>query len=203
MKGFLSVFKNSANELKSPVTLSVTGMLIALYIVLKIFATVYVTDNLRITFAFLALATIGMLYGPSVAFFAGAIGDVLGYFMAPTGGGYFVGYTLTYAIEGLIFGVMLYHKIHNSVDFKKINSALSFKSISRLAIARITVIIVCYILINSLNRYLMTGPAAFAWPALYARIIKNTLQLPIDIVIMSVMLPSIMTAYNRVFKKVY
>ena len=114
MKGFLSVFKNSANELKSPVTLSVTGMLIALYIVLKIFATVYVTDNLRITFAFLALATIGMLYGPSVAFFAGAIGDVLGYFMAPTGGGYFVGYTLTYAIEGLIFGVMLYHKIHNS-----------------------------------------------------------------------------------------
>lgn len=193
MKGFFSIFKTSANELKNPITLAVTGMLIGLYVVLKMFATVYISTDLRITFAYLALAAIGMLFGPTVAFASGAIGDVLGYFMSPTGGGFFPGYTLTYAVEGLIFGLILYHKIHQKYRF-------SFTSILRLIISRVLVIIVCYIIINTFNRYFEMGAVAFSWPSMTARIIKNTIQLPIDIVIMSIILPSIMVAYKRVFK---
>ncbi len=206
MKSFFSIFRESAKELKKPTTIPVTGMLIALYIVLKAFATVPITTDLRITFAFLALASIGMLYGPTIAFFSGIIGDVLGFFVTPSTGAFFPGYTVAYAVEAMIYGLILYHKINNKYSVSITNAEArkthDITYILKFIVSRCLAILICYIGINTINRYLTMGAVvAFSWPSLSARIIKNSLQLPIDIIIMSISLPSILAAYKRVFKK--
>ena len=57
-----------------------TAVLIALDLVLKTFLNVQVTEELKLNFAFVAVAAIGMLYGPTVAGAACFVTDILGYF---------------------------------------------------------------------------------------------------------------------------
>ena len=104
----MKIFRWSLEELKSLRAVIVTGLLIALSMVIESF-----TINLgfaKINFAFLAIAAIGMLYGPSVSLFAGAVCDVLGYMVAPDGA-FFPLYTLIGAAQGLIYGLIAYRRI--------------------------------------------------------------------------------------------
>ena len=101
-------FGKSAFELRSIRCLTVTGVLIALDLVLKLLS-INITNDLKITFAYLALATIGMLYGPTVAFIAGALTDIIGFFIKTDGGGGFSPlFTLIEAIGAMIYGIFLY-----------------------------------------------------------------------------------------------
>lgn len=79
-----NMFIRSAKELKSIRCLCVTAMLIALDLALKLFVGIQVTDSMKISFAFIAIASIGMLYGPTVGFAAGIITDLLGFIIKPT-----------------------------------------------------------------------------------------------------------------------
>ena len=93
-------------ELRSIRCITVTAVLIALDIVLK-FLSIKVTSDLKITFAYLALAAIGMLYGPTVGFLAGVITDVIGFMINPDGG-FSVLFTLVEAVGAMIYGIFLY-----------------------------------------------------------------------------------------------
>jgi ECF transporter S component (folate family) len=106
---FFENFGKSAFELKSIRCITVTGVLIALDLVLKLFS-INITNDLKITFAFIALATIGMLYGPTVAFLAGAITDILGFLIKTDGtsGGFSPLFTLIEAVGAMIYGIFLY-----------------------------------------------------------------------------------------------
>ncbi len=103
---FFEKFGKSALELKSIRCLTVTGILIALDVVLKL-VSIKVSDSLKITFAYVALATIGMLFGPTVGFLAGVITDVIGYFLSPEGG-FSPLFTLIEALGAMIYGIFLY-----------------------------------------------------------------------------------------------
>ena len=81
------------------------GFLTALYIVLERFLSFNVW-NMRVGFAFIALAVAGMLYGPLPAGMVGAAGDVLGMLLFPTGP-YFPGFTLTAFLTGAVYGIFL------------------------------------------------------------------------------------------------
>ena len=72
----LARFKKSAQMLKDPRTLAVTGVLMALYIVLGLFR-IQLTQQLRLSLSFVAGASIAMLFGPAVAVPAAAACDVL------------------------------------------------------------------------------------------------------------------------------
>ena len=65
MKSFFYLFYESFKSLKDIRTLTTTGILIALSLAIGFFS-IDVTPDLRINFAFLAICTIGMLYGPVV-----------------------------------------------------------------------------------------------------------------------------------------
>ena len=93
-------------ELKSLRCITVTGILIALDIVLKMFS-ITVTKDLKITFAFIALAAIGMLFGPTVGFLAGVITDVIGYLIRPEGG-FSPLFTFVEAFGAMLYGLFLY-----------------------------------------------------------------------------------------------
>ena len=61
---FFGSFKKSAQELKSVRCIAVTAVLIALACILKTL-TIQPMPTLKIGFAFVAIASIGMLYGPT------------------------------------------------------------------------------------------------------------------------------------------
>lgn len=118
---FFEKFGRSAVELKSIRCITVTGVLIALDLVLKML-TIKLTNDLKITFAFIALATIGMLFGPTVGFLAGIMTDVIGYLLN-SDGGFSPLFTLIEAIGGMIYGIFLYDIKPVSVRQKVLENA--------------------------------------------------------------------------------
>ena len=81
MSALAMSFKKSAAELKNIKCIAVTGMLIAIAIVLRSIA-IQITPDLRIVFSFLAIITIAMLFGPVVAAPAALLTDFIGFLFA-------------------------------------------------------------------------------------------------------------------------
>lgn len=104
--GPLSIFVRSAQELKRPKSLVMLSMLLACHVVLGFFQ-LQLTDFIRISFAALPVGVAGMLYGPTAAMLMAALGDPIKYLVSPTGP-FFPGFTLSAAVTGLIFGLLLY-----------------------------------------------------------------------------------------------
>ena len=90
---YLKKFPASLFELKDIRSLAAVAMLLALRIVLGMFAN----------------ATLPM-FGPIPAGLVGALGDVLSFLIAPTGGAYFPGFTISGLLTGLIYGFALYNE---------------------------------------------------------------------------------------------
>lgn len=103
---FFEKFGRSASELRSVRCITATGILIALDLVLKMLS-IKITSDLKITFAYLALATVGMLFGPVVAFIAGALTDIIGFFLTADGG-FSPLFTVVEAVGAMIYGIFLY-----------------------------------------------------------------------------------------------
>ena len=93
-----------------PKRLVLLALLTALYIVLERFLS-FSMWNMRIGFAFAALAIAGMVCGPLSAGLVGALGDILGMMLFPSGP-YFPGFTLNAFLTGAVFGLFL-HKTQN------------------------------------------------------------------------------------------
>ena len=102
-----SQFSSSFRSLKSTRTITTTGILLAIQMVLSSYGVIEVTDSLKISLAHLALTPTAILFGPIAAGLQGALSDVLGFILKPTGP-YFPGFTLTAALLGVIYGMALY-----------------------------------------------------------------------------------------------
>ena len=84
------------------------ALLLAAEIILSRFLSIP-TPILKISFSFLAIAAIAILYGPFYACAAAGIGDFMGSILFPIGA-YFPGFTLTAALSGLVYGLFIYKK---------------------------------------------------------------------------------------------
>lgn len=69
----------------------------------------------KVGIGFAAIAVCAMLYGPVWAGICAALSDIIGALLFPTGA-YFPGFTVTAALVGVIFGLLLYKK---RPDFKR------------------------------------------------------------------------------------
>lgn len=197
MKSFFLLFSDSANELKKISTLTVSGLFIALSIVLRNL-TINISADLRINFAFLGVMIIAMLYGPVVSVMANASVDIIGYFLDGfKARDYNFALLLVKIIAGLIYGIMLYKKATGKSLV--VNSVLS----------RVIVVLICNLLLNSMvlfycyqnrNFPFMT---ASEWSAfgiwMVPRITKNAIMLPVEIALSVIILPIAKQAYVRVF----
>lgn len=200
MKSFFSLFSDSAKELKKVSTLTTCGMLMALSIALRNMA-INITADLRITFAFLGIMAIAVLYGPVVCVISNIGVDIIGYVLdGYKARDYNFGLLAVKILIALIYGICLYKKATG-------------KSLVAWGIgSRAIVVVVCNIVLNSaVLYYCYTNKnfpfmSASEWTAfrlwISPRIIKNCVMFPIECVMISVMLPLISQAYNRVFKKV-
>ncbi len=104
-----SRFRAAIYEFRNRKAIVVSGMLLALHLVLSVFISLPLTSSVRISIAFITNVVTGYLYGPWMAMITGALGDILQLILRPTGG-YFFGWTFNAALGGFLYGLMFYQK---------------------------------------------------------------------------------------------
>lgn len=139
------------------------GLMAALNVVLSRFS-VQLSSEVRLSvLGFLPMAMAGMLLGPGYGAAVGAIGDVLNFLLfTHVYGGYFPGYTLTAALSGMWYGLVLHGK---PVTWK------------RALLAVLPVIALGEIGLNSVWVYMMYYKTF--WVKLPLRIITNVIEMPV------------------------
>lgn len=151
-----------------------SGLLIAIAAVLG-FLKVPVSSILEIRFQSIPMAIGGILFGPVTGGIIGAASDVICYLVKPTGP-FFPGFTISYFLTGLIFGLILHNKK---------------PSLVRIIIAESLNAVLIGILLNSVWLSLLYGNGFVA--VLTARIIKEIVMIPIH----SAIIFAVVTALNR------
>ncbi|MCH5304626.1 MAG: folate family ECF transporter S component [Ruminococcus sp.] len=120
---------NSVKELNGVYSLVALAMLLALRIVVGIFANATLPmfgNMLKISINFLPIAVAAIMFGPIGAGLVGGLGDVLSFFIFPTGGAYFPGFTLNGILTGFILGIFLYK---NNVSVKSVLISWSINAV--------------------------------------------------------------------------
>ena len=87
-------------------------VLLALLVALQVVMGKIIQINLvskEFNLGFLPIAAAGALMGPAAGAVVGALGDLIGSLLFPTGA-YFPGFTLTSALVGAAYGLALYHR---------------------------------------------------------------------------------------------
>jgi ECF transporter S component (folate family) len=187
------MFKSSAGELKSIRCLTVTGVLIALFVVLDAYAIIRINQSLKITFSFIPLAVTGMLYGPVVCMLAAIPCDILGVVLG--GGGFLPLFTLVCVIQGFVYGVLLY-----KFEVKK-----SFWENTRLLIAQTVVIFGVNLVLNTSVLYyygIIGGGDETLYSLIALRVVKNLTLYPIEAALLYLTLVPVRVAYTKVFGRV-
>lgn len=159
-------FTSSFRALQKTRTLTMTGLLLAVQIVLGSYGTIEVTDSLKISLSHLALAPTAIFFGPVVASMQGALSDIVGYLIKPTGP-YFPGFTLATLLLGTTYGVSLYKTKHTMM---------------RIVITRIVVMVLINLLLNTVCLVMLYGPSRLA--TFPVRMVKNIVQLPFDCILL-------------------
>ncbi len=192
------LFRQSAEELKDLRSVIVTGLLIAVSMAIESF-TIQL-GFAKINFAFLAIAAIGMLYGPTVGFFAGAVCDILGFLVAPDGG-FLPLYTLIGAVQGLLYGLIAYRRLCKRKTVSA-NPYANPAQLIRLCIARIVDVLLINLVCNTAANYHygFLGDKTLG-AAIAARVLKNVIELPFDLILIAAILPAVLTAYEMTFAK--
>ncbi len=149
------------------VTVVCVALLIALDVILTRFLSIQ-TQFLRIGFGFLPIAVAGIAYGPVWGFICGAVGDILGMLIYPSGA-YFPGFTLTAALTGVVFGVLLYN---------------NKTSLVRIIMASAIVCIFLNLILDTLWLHIMYGNGFLA--ILPGRLVKCALNIPIYVIVIEV-----------------
>ena len=156
--------------------LIILGLFIALEIILTRFLSIH-TPIVRIGFGFLPIAMLGIMYGPLWAAAAYTIGDLIGIMLFPSGP-FFPGFTLSAALTGLTYGIILYKK------------PITWK---RVLIAAAIVCLGINLILDTLWLYILMDTAVIGM--LPARVIKVSVML----VVQTLTIPLI---WNRYLKKV-
>ncbi len=165
------MFKNSAKQLKKPITISTAAMMIAIYAALYMVKIPIAVES-RVSLTFLPVAVTAYLAGPVTAMLVGAIGDVLGFLIFPSGQ-FFPGFTISAMLTGLVYGVFLYRAQEKSIRQRVIIS---------------TAIITLFIntVLNTFWLAILYQKAFVVY--LFARIIKNLITFPLQMIFTTIII---------------
>ena len=148
-----------------------TAILLAALIVLSRFLSIK-TPILKISFAFIPTMLCAIWLGAKWTILLNTLGDIIGATLFPTGP-FFIGYTISTAIAGLIYGLLLYKREENSYDDKQF--------IIRLIVSAILVTGISNVGLNTLWISITTGKAFIV--LLGTRIVKELIMIPIRVIV--------------------
>lgn len=163
-----------------------SGLLLALLIVLSRFISIK-TQILVISLSFIPIMISAILLGPKYSLLIAGLGDLIGALLFPFGE-YFVGFTITAALSGLIYGLFLYNKNENEFFSEK-------KLLFRLILSSILVLVIINIFIKSFMIHLLYGKAFIA--VLSTRVIAELIMIPIQIIVIYFINPFLIKYYNQ------
>lgn len=182
-----NIFAESAGELKNLRSLSMAALLAAIYAVsYSPFAGnfIIVPGVIEIRFGFLAIAVAGMLFGPVVAAVSAVIGDIAGTLLF-YGGAFFWGYTLSWLLLGIVFGLFFYK---NQVSLPRIIGSMLFNT--------------CVInLLLTTKWEQMMGFGTFEG-LFFKRLLLNAVMLPVNTIALVMVLKACRTAFHRLERSV-
>ena len=183
MKKFLSNFKSSAAELKNVRCLTVTGIMVAVFILLDM-CSIKVGDFIKINFSFTAISVVGMLFGPVPAVLASIAGDLIGCILS--GQAPLIPLSVTSMLEGFLYGVLLYKKsgmklVIFSITARVIDSA-----------------VICLIFNTAILMYF--GLMSQTTAQLYLRYGKLSTELVFFIPLLIFLLPAVQKLYEKNFR---
>ena len=142
MKKFVTLFTDSARELKSVRTITTMAMLAAVAVILGYFSIEY-GQLIRIGFSGIPNGIVDYLFGPVAgAVFHGAL-DIIKYLMKPTGP-FCPQLTLVVMLAGVLYGCFFYKK--------KL-------TIWRVLAAKFVVMLICNVILNTLCLQVLYGQA--------------------------------------------
>ena len=156
-------------------SIAMAGLLIGIAAVLGFFK-LPLSSILEIRFQSIPMAIGGAVLGPITGGIVGAASDVICYLVRPTGP-FFPGFTISYFLTGLIFGLFLYKR--KPVWW-------------RVVLAQVTVTVLVGILLNSIWLSMLYGNAFVA--VLTARIVKELVMIPINSAILIAVLNALARA---------
>lgn len=160
-----SVPQKKKRSMSQPAVLTTAALLVAMSVILGWFK-VPVTNLIEIRFQMIPIAVGGMLFGPAVGGVMGAMEDVLSYLIRPTGP-FFPGFSLSAAVGGMIFGLMLRKK----------------RTFFRILLAEAVYTVVVSICLNNLWLSVLYGNAFL--PVMLARLPQSLIMIPVNSVILS------------------
>lgn len=148
-----------------------TSMLLASLIVLSRFLSIK-TSFLKISFAFVPTCLCAIWLGAKWTVLLNVLGDLIGATLFPTGP-FFIGYTISTAIAGLIYGLLLYKKDDNTYT--------DVQFLIRLIISVVLVTCISNIGLNTLWLSITKGKAFIV--LLGERIVKELVMIPIHVIV--------------------
>lgn len=158
-----------------------TAVLLAMQIILSRFLSIK-TPIIKISFAFVPTMLCAIWLGPKWTVLLNVLADIIGATLFPTGP-YFVGYTISTGIAGLIYGLLIYKKNSNSFSDKVF--------FVRIVIA---VLLVNFIVNLGLNTLWTSITSGKAFKAIFVtRLVKQFIMIPINI--------AVITCIERVLRK--
>lgn len=166
---------NGKGKLKTLVNVS---LLVAMEVVLARFLSIN-TPIVRIGFGFVPIAICAMMYGPALAGVAGAMGDIIGATLFPTGA-YFPGFTLSAALTGVVFGLFLYRRKGN---MPQLTAAVAVNSLG------------ISLLLSTLWLSILFGTSY--WQLLPTRIVQNLIMIPVQFVVLRLLQKPVAVFSNK------
>lgn len=145
-----------------------SALLLALLIILSRFLSIK-TPIMKISFGFVPTMLCAIWLGPKYSVLINVLGDIIGATLFPTGP-YFVGYTISTAVAGLIYGLLLYNKNNDDKKF-----------LIRLILATTLVAVISNMVLNTLW-VSITGGKAFM-VLFWTRVPKQLIMIPVHVII--------------------
>ena len=146
-------------------TLVLMGLFVALSIVLGRIVKPLDLPFVRVSFGFIATSFASMLLGPLLSGLMAAISDVAGYFLFPSSGAFFPGFTFSAFLTGIIYGFFLFKKP---------------KTLLRVILAVLTVSVAVDLGFNTIWLSILYDKA---WTAFFiSRLVKTAIMFPVQVV---------------------
>lgn len=147
------------------------AILLSMLVILSRFLSIK-TPIVKISFAFVPTMLCAIWLGPKWTVLLNVLGDIIGATLFPTGS-YFIGYTISTAIAGLIYGLLLYKREANTFNDKQF--------VIRLIIAAVLVTCISNIGLNTLWISITAGKSYIV--LLGTRIVKEVVMIPIKVLV--------------------
>lgn len=147
-----------------------SALLLATLIILSRFLSIK-TPIVKISFSFVPTMLCAIWLGPKWTILINVLGDLIGATLFPSGA-FFIGYTISTAASGLIYGLLLYKKEEDTYSEKQF--------VIRTILSVILVTAIVNIGLNTLWLNITSGKAFMVLMA--SRLVKELVMIPIKVI---------------------